>query len=132
MTENEELLQLRKEKALLTYCRGISDLVSPSDVAALIEAEVQIDSQGNINVASAQAAIERLKATRPYMLRSGRADHGLGSVGVPVQIPSDETKARAIFGKGSDGGKSNTLAKTDKPEWKRLRIKAVSLGLVGA
>ena len=128
----QELLELRKIRSLMAYLSSNTDLINAGDACTLISPAVSCDAKGVISAASAAAALENLRSTRPYLFHSSRASFGIPSSGVQPRIKSDEDNCREIFGPKSNSGRANTLARSNISEYRRLRLKAVSLGLVGA
>lgn len=132
--DRAELKALRTERSLKAALAGNSDLINIDDICTLLNGsgEVKSNDLGQVDIGSVNQAVQRLLSAKPYLSRSSRQDHGITSQGVPAQIPSYESQARAIFGKGSDGGKANTLAKSNIAEYRRLRKIAVSLDLLSS
>jgi hypothetical protein len=118
----EELQTLKRERALRLFLEGNRDLLAPADAATLLAGEVSSGQDGNIDIASAQTALARLRQRSPFLFRSGRADHGMDTQGVPPPRPlTDVEKAAQIFGKNASAKKANALAMSNKAEYQRLR-----------
>jgi hypothetical protein len=132
MQENNELLelqQLRRERAIEQFIEADRDIISPRDAAVLIGREIQSGPSRDIDITSAQAALQRLKESRPYFCRSARQDHGTMQ-GVPPAPPkSDKQLAAELFGPESSGAAANRLALANRDEYHRLKQIAIDRGI---
>src|SRR5689334_13162045 len=100
-----ELHALRKQRALERFLQSDRDLISATDAAALLAAEVTGGPTGELAFVSAQAGLARLRQRAPYLFRSARQDRGIGLEGVtPAPLKTDEQLARELFGKLSNAG----------------------------
>jgi hypothetical protein len=129
MTESEELQMLKRQRAIEQACRN-QDIISPTDLSALIANDV--DEQASTN--SIAQAVQRRRQQSPWMFRSSRQDGGNvgpGKVAEP-QLP-DEILCRQIFGPNtSKAAHSLSMSGPEgMKEYKRLRIIAQRLGILG-